>query len=77
MGLANGHYMLVFETSFNLGFATNLGVVFEPCHKDNVVVVTKIVSYLYLYLYYICMFVSKYVNLLFENKIIFYFVNQT
>ena len=29
------------ETSFILGFATNLCVVFGPCHKDNVAVVTK------------------------------------
>ena len=29
------------ETSFILGFATDLCVDFGPCHKDNVVVVTK------------------------------------
>ena len=29
------------ETSFILGFATDLCVVFGPCHKDNVAVVTK------------------------------------
>jgi hypothetical protein len=29
------------ETSFILGFATDLYVVFGPCHKDNVAVVTK------------------------------------
>ena len=39
------------ETSFILGFTTNLCVVFEPCHKDNVVVITKTVWYMYLYLY--------------------------
>ena len=31
------------ETSFILGFATDLCVVFGPCHKDNVAVVTKAV----------------------------------
>jgi hypothetical protein len=31
------------KTSFILGFATDLCVVFGPCHKDNVAVVTKIV----------------------------------
>ena len=41
------------ETSFILGFATDLCVVFGPCHKDNVAVVTKdcLVYVLYLYLY--------------------------
>ena len=29
------------ETSFILGFATDLCVVFGPCHKDNMAVVTK------------------------------------
>ena len=29
------------ETSFILGFAPDLCVVFGPCHKDNVAVVTK------------------------------------
>jgi hypothetical protein len=29
------------EISFILGFATDLCVVFGPCHKDNVAVVTK------------------------------------
>ena len=29
------------ETSFILGFATDLCVVFGPCHKYNVAVVTK------------------------------------
>ena len=29
------------ETSFILRFATDLCVVFGPCHKDNVAVVTK------------------------------------
>ncbi len=59
-----------------MGFATNL-FVFDPCHKDNVVVVTKIVSYLYLYLYYICTFVSEYVYLLFEKKKKLYFILWT
>jgi hypothetical protein len=31
------------ETSFVLRFATDLCVVFEPCHKYNVAVVTKTV----------------------------------
>ena len=31
------------ETSFIMGFATDLCVVFGPCHKDNVAVVTKTV----------------------------------
>ena len=30
-----------YGTSFILGFATDLCVVFGPCHKDNVAVVTK------------------------------------
>jgi hypothetical protein len=79
------------ETSFILGFATDLCVVFGPCHKDNVAVVTKTVWYMYLYLYlylnlnlnlylklylYLYLFFNMF-NLLFANKIIFYFVHQT
>ena len=41
------------ETSFILRFDTDLCVVFRPCHKDNVAVVTKdcLVYVLCLYLY--------------------------
>ena len=41
------------ETSFILRFATDLCVIFGPCHKDNMTVVTKdcLVYVLYLYLY--------------------------
>ena len=41
------------KTSFILGFATDLCVVFGPCHKNNVAVITKdcLVYVLYLYLY--------------------------
>jgi hypothetical protein len=31
------------ETSFIMGFVIDLCVVFRPCHKDNVAVVTKTV----------------------------------
>ena len=74
------------ETSFILGFSTDLCVVFEPCHKDNVAVVTKTVWYMYLYLYlylnlnlnlylklylYLYLFFNMF-NLLFANKIIYF-----
>ena len=72
------------ETSFILGFATDLCVVFGPCFKDNVAVVTKIVQYMYLYLYlypnlnlylnlylYLYLFLNMF-NLLFANKIIYF-----
>jgi hypothetical protein len=80
------------EISFILGFATNLCVVFGPCHKDNVAIVNKTVWYMYLYLYlylylnlnlylnlylYLYLFLNMF-NLLFaKEKYIFYFVNQT
>jgi hypothetical protein len=57
------------ETRFNLGFATDLCVVFGSCHKDNVAIVTKTVL--------VYVYVFEYVRLLFAYKIIFYFVNQT
>ena len=48
------------ETNFILGFATDLCVVFGPCHKDNVAVVTKDC------LVYVFIFVSE-----FESESIF------
>jgi hypothetical protein len=74
------------ETSFILGFAIDLCVVFRPCHKDNVAVVTKdcLVYVLYLYLYsnmnlnlylnlylYLYLFLNMF-NLLIVNKIIYF-----
>ena len=76
------------ETSFILGFAIDLCVVFGPCHQDNMAIVTETVQYMYyIYIYiriciwiYICIRIYFWICLicyLQKKNNIFYFVNQT
>ena len=63
------------ETSFIMGFSTDLYVVFGSCHKDNVVVVTKdYLIFISVSVYVLeSVFLFEYVNMSFANNIIFYF----